>query len=896
VGDRPRSEQHDDDAERRLAATAGTLDSIVAASADTVFLMDRDGTIRYLRAQVTGLINLDRGELDDPREETSDREILRWIHRDDRAEVRRVYGEALAAEPGALFGVTHRLRTLGGHWIWVEVRIINQFGLEGVDALVVSSRDVTDRVLAERRLRHRLAAEELLAELAPRFVDVAAADLDDALHEALGQIGRFCGVDRAWILRVDRDGSTVNQTHEWCGDGIETQAHEMCGLRLDDLPEFTSWTNDGDALVVPSVDDMPDEQAAERQLLQLQDIKSMAAHTMRTDGELAGLVGLDAVRSRQRFNRADLWLLKAVSAVFGAALRRCAAERALAASEERFRAMIHNATDGVRLLDAELRLQWASPAVTAITGWTVEDLVDPDRRFALVHPEDRERVSASRAEALLRPGDAVLCAYRCRHADGHWIDLEEVMTNLLDDPAVRGIVANMRDVTADRRHEAELLAQARRDPLTDLPNRRQLDELVDGAVARVARTGSRLAVLYLDLDRFKLVNDSFGHHVGDSLLMEAADRLRTAIRAGDVVARLSGDEFVVLCEPIDGEEEALSIADRVLQAFREPFSVGAGSIYSTASVGVVVSGSPTSDRAGLLRDADAAMYSAKAAGRNRAAVFTGTLVAMARERVQVEVGLREAVPERQLRLRYQPIVSLATGELTGCEALLRWQHPQRGELTPDVFLDVAEETGMIVPIGEWVVHEACRQLASWDSEGLGDHLDLHVNVSVRQLVEGGIAESVQRALVETGIAPSRLCVEITESALLAGDDATRELKSVRACGVRLALDDFGTGHSSLSYLRHLDLDMLKIDRSFVDGVGHDEHDTAIVTAIVRLAESLGLVTVGEGIETFEQRDRLAEIGCTQGQGYWCAPPLEPDGYAALALERRAPAIGESPGQ
>lgn len=862
----------------------------MAASADTIFVMDRAGAIRYLRSQVSDLFVLDRGALDDGREETSDREILRWIHPDDRAEVMRVYREALAADQGEVFQVTHRIFTKDGHWIWVEARMINQFGLDGVDALVVSARDVNDRMRAEGRLRRRLEAEELLATLAPRFVDVSAGDLDDALHQALGEIGRFCNVDRAWILRFDDDGATVRQTHEWCEDGIDTQAHELQGVRLDDLPSFRDWATEGDSLVVASVAEMPPEQESERRLLELQDIKSMAAHTILMGGELSGIVGLDAVRSERRFNRSDLWLLAATSAVFGAAFRRCAAERALAASEERFRAMIHNATDGVRLLDSSLRTVWTSPAVAAITGYGASDLVEPSGRLALVHPDDRDRVVASRAESLATPGRAVVCAYRCRHADGHWIHLEEVMTNLLDDPAVRGIVANMRDVTADRRHEAELMAQARRDPLTDLPNRRQFDELVETAFARIERTGSMLAVLYLDLDRFKLVNDSFGHHVGDSLLRDAAERLRAAVRGGDVVARLSGDEFVVLCEPIAGEDEALSVADRVLAAFREPFSVGAGSIYATASVGVVLSGamSTARDAAALLRDADAAMYSAKAAGRNRAALFSGTLVALARERVQVEVGLRAAVPEQQLHLRYQPIVSLESGELTGSEALLRWQHPERGELSPDVFLDVAEDTGMIVPIGEWVVHEACRQLAEWDAAGLDDRLDLHVNVSVRQLVEGGIAESLQAALIETGVDPARLWVEITESALLAGDDATSELKAVRACGVHLALDDFGTGHSSLSYLRHLDLDMLKIDRSFVDGVGHDDHDTAIVTAIVRLAESLGLTTVGEGIETDEQRARLAEIGCTQGQGFWCAPPLTPEEFAALVLTAAAP--------
>ena len=881
MGDRSVERHVDDrDADRRLAATEGTLDALIAATADTVFLMDRSGTIRYLRSQIAGLLPLAERPLTDQRDETSDVEILRWVHRDDRAEVRRVYRAALAAERGEIFTVSHRLMTSSG-WLWIEVRIVNQFGLDGVDALVASSRDVTDRVLAEKRLHRRLAAEELLATLAPRFVDVGAADLDDALLDALGEIGRFCGVDRAWILRFDDDGAVIRQTHEWCEEGIETQAAELEGLRVDDLPSFRRWTGEGDELVIGSVAKMPPEQRAEQELLELQNIRSLAAHTIAEDGLLTGLVGLDAVRAEQRFNRADLWLLGAVAAVFGAALRRCKVERALAASEERFRAMIHNASDGVRLLDAELRTVFASPGVEAITGHSTAALVDPGRRLALAHPDDLDRIVAVRAEVLASPGCSVVCKYRTRHADGHWIDIEEVMTNLLDDPSVHGIVANMRDVTAERRHEAELLAQARRDPLTDLPNRRQLDELVDSAVARVQRSGSTLAVLYLDLDRFKLINDSFGHHVGDALLIEAADRIRAAVRGGDVVARLSGDEFVVLCEPVEGEHEALSIADRVLRSFREPFSVGTGTIYSTASVGVVISGSGPLDRASLMRDADAAMYSAKAAGRNRAAVFSGTLVAMARERLEVEVGLRAAVPEDQLRLRYQPIVSLATGQVTGSEALLRWHHPERGELAPDVFLDVAEETGMIVPIGEWVVLEACRQLAAWGRDGLGDHLDLHVNVSVRQLVEGGIADAVQAALIETGIEPSRVCVEITESALLAGDDATSELKAVRACGVRLALDDFGTGHSSLSYLRHLDLDMLKIDRSFVDGVGHDEHDTAIVTAIVRLAESLGLATVGEGIETDEQRARLAEIGCEQGQGYWCAAPLAPEDFAAL---------------
>ncbi|MBK5222982.1 MAG: EAL domain-containing protein [Acidimicrobiia bacterium] len=866
-----------EDAVQELAGSELRFRALVTASADTVLLIGRDGAITYLSPHVAKEFGM---------EEKMDRNPvgLRFVHRDDRAEVARVYKAAFDGEPGDRFSVTHRVLVPGYGSVWVEARLVNQLGVEGLDAVVVNAREVTDRVQAERRLRRRLEAEDLLARMASRFVDVRADELDGVLHDALREIGEFCQGDRAWIFQLADDSATIEHTHEWCAAGVSSEIDTVRGLQLDDLPVFSSWIGHQGPLLVSSVEDMPEEQAAERAVLQSQKIAALAGFGMFARGELYGLIGVDVVTGKRRFSESILWLLRSAADVFGAALRRCAVEVRLAESQERFRAMIHHATDGVRLLDADLRVVYASPAVSTITGYDLDELLDPSDRLGRVHPDDRALVARTRARCLASPGIPVSCSYRCLRADGEWIDLEEVMTNLMHEPAVRGVVANMRDITASRRHEAELLEQARRDPLTELPNRRLFDELVDAAISRIARTGSELALVYLDLDRFKLVNDSFGHQIGDALLVEAAARLKQAVRGGDVVARLSGDEFVVLCEPVDGEGEALAIADRVLAAFRQPFSIGHHTIYTTASVGIVLSQGGDTERSSLLRDADAAMYSAKAAGRNRSAVFSGTLVAMARERLEVEVGLRVAVPERQLRLYYQPIVSLSSGTVVGAEALLRWEHPDRGVLSPDAFLDVAEETGMIVPIGEWVMAEACREWARWTAAGVTEGLDLHVNLSVRQLVERGIADAVRRAIGETEIDPDRLCVEITESALLAGDDATRELAAVRACGVRLALDDFGTGHSSLSYLRHLDLDILKIDRSFVDGVGTDEHDTAIVTAIIRLAESLGLSTVGEGVETQEQADALAALGCDQVQGFWCSPALPAGGFVDLIAE------------
>ncbi|QGG95047.1 sensor domain-containing protein [Actinomarinicola tropica] len=885
----------DDGASRRLAASEQRFRSLVHASADAVLLIHPDGDVEYL----SPLAHLVMGG--DGAAPMRDGGLVRNIHPDDRHAVITTFREAFAAGPGKRFTNTHRIKTADGGWIWVEVRLVNRVGVEGIDALVVSARDVTARELAVRRLRRRLHAEDVMARIAARFVDVLADELDDALDEMLAELGAFARVDRAWIFEVSTDRALVSNTHEWCAPGIASEIDALSGLPVAELPAFGGWLGAHDPFLIGSVDEMPDEWAAEREILADQGIRSIAGVGIFVAGELIGMMGLDAVTEERRFTDSDLWVLRSTADVCGAALRRCAAERELAASEERFRAMIHNATDGVRLVDRDLRTVFASPAVTTITGYSIEEISDPGVRTAFVHPDDRAMLERSRADALARPGETVHCTYRARHRDGHWIDIEEAMTNLLDDPAVRGVVANMRDVTAVRRHEAELMAQARRDPLTDLPNRRLFDELVDAALARIRRTGAQLALMYLDLDRFKLVNDSFGHHVGDALIVEAADRLRAAVRGGDVVARLSGDEFAVLCEPVDGETEALSIAGRILEAFREPFTIGHSTIYSTASVGIVLSDDGHDERAGLLRDADAAMYSAKSAGRNRSAVFSGTLVAIARERLEVEVGLRSAVPENQLQLLYQPIVHLPTGRITGAEALLRWHHPERGLLTPAAFLDVAEETGMIVPIGQWVLGEACRQLAAWDAAGHPADVDLHVNVSVRQLVEGGIASAAREALSASGVAAERLCIEITESALLAGDDATSELGAVHECGVRLALDDFGTGHSSLSYLRQLEVDVLKIDRSFIDGVGTDEHDTAIVSAIVRLAETLGLTAVGEGVEDEAQAQALRDLGCDQAQGFWCAPPLDAASYETL-LRRQAdgePVVacgGLAPGQ
>lgn len=849
------------DAERQLMESEQRFRSLVSASADAIVMMRVDGTVVYRSEHSEELLGA----------ASTGGDLLAVIHPDDRDALRAAVVEASTGPVGTKARVASRVRRDDGY-VWYESWIVNQIGVPGVDSLVVYGRDVTARRAAEEALRSRVAADELVARISARFVEVGADEIEEAVRDALGELGANCDADRAWIFNLTADGRYVEHAYEWCAPGIRSEIDNMRGVAIGDLPGFATWIgNPAGPLVIPSVDSMDESLAAEREILRAQGIRSLAGQAMFVKGELYGLVGLDAVREERHWSDQVVWALGACANVFGSALRRCEAETALALNEARFRAMFDQAADGVRVVDADMNTVYASPAVARITGYTLDDLRDPGVRLLLVHPDDRDLVEEARTRVRSMPGARLIDSYRMLRPDGSWVYIEESSTNLLDDPAVQGIVMNMRDVTERRRYEEELVAQARRDPLTGLANRLLFDELLAAALARAQVTGSEVAVVAIDLDRFKRVNDSLGHHVGDSVLQQTAARLRAHLRGGDLAARVGSDEFVVLVEPV--EAAALDeLTERLVAEFGEPFVVDGRPVYTTASIGVSVADGAV-DAATVMRRADAALDAAKSAGGNRVRRYDDELVRGASDKVSTESDLRAAVTSDQLRLHYQPIVSVADGSIVGAEALLRWQHPTRGLLLPGEFLDVAEETGVISTIGAWVVRDACRQLAEWRDDPCYAEFTVQVNVSVRQLRDGGLADTIEAALAATGVEPDRFCIEITESALLSGAEAIAELEAVQQLGVKVALDDFGTGHSSLSYLRRLAIDVLKIDREFVDGLTEEGSDAAIVTAIVGLARSLGLGTVAEGVETEAQADALRELGCEHAQGFWYSPPL-----------------------
>ena len=549
------------------------------------------------------------------------------------------------------------------------------------------------------------------------------------------------------------------------------------------------------------------------------------------------------------------------------------------AREEHFRALVQGSSDVLTITERDGRIRFISPAAYRVFGYHPDELIGT-KLISLVHPEDAERVKTEVVAAVNDPGPPVMIECRYRRADGQWLHVEAMLSNDLDHPHIAGLVFNTRDVSERRELERQLTHQAFHDPLTGLANRALFRDRVQHALALRARTREQLAVLFLDLDGFKAINDSLGHSVGDRLLSAVSRRLQTAVRPGDTVARLGGDEFAVLLEDIAGLYVAEQVAARFIEELQTPFALDGHEVFVGASVGVALS-NETFDADELLRNADLAMYRAKALGKNRCELFEPDMHAAVLDRMALENDLRHAVVRDQLRVHYQPVVELATGRIVGVEALIRWAHPTRGLVSPGEFINVAEESGLVVPLGRWVLTESCRQVARWRAQ-TGLPLRLSVNISARQLQAPRLAEHVARTLRATGIDARDLVLEITESMLV--DDAERtiaKLHLLRELGVRLAIDDFGTGYSSLNYLRRLPVDVLKIDRSFVKGIGTESELTSLTAAIVGIGRDLGLDTVAEGIEEPGQLAALRRMGCVLGQGFLYARPLPADELALL---------------
>jgi diguanylate cyclase (GGDEF)-like protein/PAS domain S-box-containing protein len=546
--------------------------------------------------------------------------------------------------------------------------------------------------------------------------------------------------------------------------------------------------------------------------------------------------------------------------------------------EERwYHSLVQYSSDIVAVLEDDGTLRYISPSVERVLGHRPEELIGKSA-FDYVHPENIEFVSSSFAKALKISGVRPPMEFRVRAGDGSWRHVEVICNNLFSDSNVQGMIVNARDVTERKRAEEQLRYQALHDLLTDLPNRRLFVDRLQQALRRTSRQPERqVAVLFMDLYNFKVLNDSVGHETGDKLLVAVAKRLRGLMRPEDTFARFGGDEYTVLIEDIEDPADAMRVADRIVEGFRKPFVLDGQEFFAAASIGIAYGSDSTTSPEEVLGNADAAMYRAKEGGALGYEVFDESMHVQALERLELENDLRRALEAQEFVVHYQPIVDLRSGEVQGVEALVRWNHPERGLLNPEEFVPVAEEIGLIVSMGDVVLEEACRWAVRWQEEHPSlSSLLMNVNLSARQLQRPDLITTVEGVLQRTGLDPTCLTLDVTETVyvkVLEGNTAA--LNELRQLGVKISIDDFGVGYSSLAYLKRLPADILKLDKSFVEGLGEDLEDTAIIQMVIGLARTLGIEVIAEGVNG-EAVTILKEMGCNLAQGFFFSEPLPPE--------------------
>ncbi|WP_409525372.1 EAL domain-containing protein [Nitrincola sp. MINF-07-Sa-05] len=771
----------------------------------------------------------------------------------------------------------YRMLTRDGRIVWVRdiVNLVYQgdemVGLRGI--LV----DITERKEAELQLQNQLNFEEMLADISREFVIGQPGDLDRTIHNMLRQSGEFFKVDRAYLFQLTPDEAYASNTHEWCSSDIQPQIDQLQKLSTATMPWWLNKIKSGECLFIADVEEMPAEARVEQLLLRSQGVKSLLAVPVLSGDKVTGFFGFDSVCGFRHWTDKEISLMYVMGSTLSAALAQHQVQASLRHEAAILNSLLNSIPDMVSFKSVEGEYLGCNSEFARFVGRSKEEVVG--KRAEALFDSDTADLFSSHDKLVLEHSEP--------QRNEHWMTYpngERVLFDTLKAPMrggggeIIGLLGVSRNITERRESEEQIRNLAFFDTLTHLPNRRLLLDRLQHAMHNSARQGQHGCLLFIDLDNFKTLNDTQGHDVGDRLLVSVAQRLNLTIRDIDTVARLGGDEFIILLEGLSRDEaravaEAEHVAEKVLTVLNEPYLLGQQMFHSTPSLGVTLFRGTGVGMEELLKRADMAMYRAKASGRNMIRFFDPSMQAVVEERAALETDLRFALEHQQFELHFQPQVN-QLGQVIGAEALLRWCHHDRGMVSPAQFIPLAEDTGLILPIGHWVLKSACERLKNWEQQKGMSEITLAVNISARQFRHVGFVDEISQVLHASGADPTRLKLEITESMMLDDIEGTIErLSRLKALGVSLSIDDFGTGYSSLSYLKRLPLDQLKIDQSFVRDLTDDHNDAVIVQAIIAMAQRLGLEIIAEGVETEPQYQFLLEHGCSHFQGYLFSRPL-----------------------
>ncbi len=747
-------------------------------------------------------------------------------------------------------------------------------GAPSQPAVPARSRRRDRELQAELSTIERL--QRLVHDILVEFEHLDVESIGSGVDGALDRLGRFLEVDRCSLYETG-DG-WIRNTHGWCADGLEMAADPLTSVAIEDLePWFEAFDRD-EEVVIDRVAGPRHDRTDDPDRLATLGIRSLLAVPLRAQHGTHGFLGFQSVGSPRSYSPIEVGMLRSLAGAITSAVIRQRSHRERRRAEARLSALTRHARDHALLMDEAGHVSYASESWSSIDlspgqllGHRWMDRLGENARTGLVLMIDRivtREPGTVRSETL---------DIEVTTDGGQALWLEVAVHDQRDDPEIDALVLHGRDVTDRKLAEEERVIASFTDPVTGLGNRSYLEAKLAESLSTAAGQGRQVALLFLDLDRFKLINDSHGHTIGDLVLARVGRRLSGLVRGGDLVARFGGDEFVVLVNDVESMPALEAIADRIRLALSEPIELDTMTLRLSVSVGIAAADDSSAESASLLRDADIAMYRAKDRGRNRLATFDHEARREVSRRNDILQRLPDAVEAGLIVPHLQPIVELTNGSIIGAEALARWDDPIIGPVAPDEFISVAEETGLIVPLGLSMLEHSLQAASTWPTR-----YTISVNLSPGQLVEPTLAAQVATLLDRYAFDPTRLCLEVTESSLMANLDRGVELLlRLRSLGVTLAMDDFGTGFSSLSMLRRLPVDILKIDRAFVSGHrGDTGGDARLVRAVIGLAEEFGMMTLAEGIETDAQRLELRRQGCRRGQGYLFGKAVPPDRFAA----------------